>query len=123
MVMAMALPRVEQNVLGMILQATPEEVAPFLGRFRLIDVREESEFDGEMGHIPGSECVPLSRVLEASVGWEKEKPLLMICRSGRRSQVAAEHLAMAGFRTLVNLVGGILAWRSLEYPVEVGKGA
>lgn len=108
---------------GMILQATPEEVAPFLSRFHMIDVREESEFYGEMGRIAGSALIPLSRVVEVTRGWEKDKPLLLICRSGRRSQIAAEHLAVEGFSALVNLVGGILAWKAQEYPIERGKVA
>lgn len=79
---------------------------------RRIDVREASEFTGELGHLPGAELVPLGTLEAASAGWPREQPLLLICRSGGRSARAAQTLAQRGFTRLYNLAGGMLAVRA-----------
>ncbi len=84
------------------LEKLPREV-------RFIDVREREEFDGELGHLARSELVPLGMLPAASARWDKESPLLLICRSGNRSSQAARALAKAGFVNLGNLAGGMLA--------------
>ncbi|MET0401197.1 MAG: rhodanese-like domain-containing protein [Cystobacter sp.] len=78
---------------------------------RRIDVREPEEFDGPLGHLPGAELVPLGLLEAASASWPREGPLLLICRSGKRSVTAARLLARRGFRRLYNLQGGMLAVR------------
>lgn len=80
----------------------PEEV-------RLIDVREPDEFRGELGHLEGAELVPVDKLPEMSSAWPKDAPLLLICRSGRRSSQAAQMLSSVGFTNLANLSGGMLA--------------
>ena len=85
---------------------------------RLLDVREPDEFRGELGHIPGAELVPLATVSAAAAAWDREKPLIVICRSGGRSSRAAQALAAAGFRHVMNLSGGMLAYNAAGLPVE-----
>lgn len=85
------------------------------GGARLVDVREPAEY--ERGHVPGAELVPLGRIAEAAAGWDRTEPLLLICRSGNRSMVAARRLQELGFTSLVNVQGGMLAWRG---PVVTG---
>lgn len=75
---------------------------------RTIDVREPSEY--QSGHIPGSELVPLGTVASASGSWDKDEPLLLVCRSGNRSTQAATYLARQGFKKLYNLDGGMMSW-------------
>ncbi len=87
-----------------------------LGELRLIDVREPDEFVGPLGHIPGAELVPLSSVADAAANWDRNAPLLLICRSGGRSARAATALAGMGFQQLFNLVGGMLAWEANALP-------
>ena len=77
---------------------------------RLIDVREPAEFDGDLGHVQNAELVPLSTVARAARDWSREQPLLIICRSGRRSAMAAEQLLGMGFEQVANLEGGMLAY-------------
>ena len=93
-----------------------EDISPAaisaLDGVRRIDVREPHEFDGELGHLPGAELVPLGTIENACEGWPREQPLLLICRSGNRSMKAAEKLAQRGFRRLYNLAGGMLAVRA-----------
>jgi rhodanese-related sulfurtransferase len=76
---------------------------------RRIDVREPDEYTGPLGHLPGSELVPMGTLEAASASWPREVPLLLICRSGARSARAAQALAQRGFRHLYNLAGGMLA--------------
>ena len=89
-------------------------------RPRLIDVREPAEFDGELGHIPGAELVPLGTLEVAARGWEKDAPLMVVCRSGARSATAAAVLLRLGFRDVVNVEGGMRGYVDAGLPVERG---
>ena len=76
---------------------------------RLIDVRTEHEY--RMGHIPGSENIPVDRIESIlELTQDREVPLFVYCRSGARSRRAADELARMGFVSVTNL-GGILAYR------------
>lgn len=87
-------------------------------RVRLIDVREPSEFNAELGHIPGAELVPLATVAAAAARWDRNAEIVLICRSGGRSGRAAEILVQAGFRRVMNMTGGMLAYNAEKLPVE-----
>lgn len=82
----------------------------------VLDVRNPDEWDDAYGHLEGARQIPLpelaSRVDEVA-GW-KDKPVLLVCRSGRRSGQAAELLRAAGYRHPINLEGGMIGWRSSE---------
>lgn len=90
---------------------TPAQLDTLGPAVRRIDVREPDEYTGPLGHLPGTELVPLGTLEAASASWSREQPLLLICRSGGRSATAAQALAQRGFRHLYNLVGGMLAVR------------
>lgn len=77
--------------------------------FQLIDVREPNEFaEAEMG----GELIPLGTVTANIDKFSKEKPVVVHCRSGKRSANAIAALQMDhGFDNLYNLKGGILAWQ------------
>jgi sulfur dioxygenase len=83
---------------------------------RVIDVREATEFDGELGHIDGAELVPLAGLRAELVGWDHGAPLVTVCRSGGRSAQAALILEAAGFTRVANLAGGMIAWRAAGLP-------
>lgn len=95
----------------------PEGVVRNPGIFRMIDVRQPEEFTGELGHIQGAELVPLSTVQQAAVHWNREQPLLMVCRSGGRSATASSWLKAMGFTQVYNLVGGMLVWNANGLPI------
>ena len=99
------------------LDASVRQVHATLGSVRIIDVREPEEFTGDLGHIEGSELVPLGTVESASSGWDKSTPLVFICRSGNRSGRAAHALRMKGFETTINMLGGMLQWNAERLPV------
>lgn len=94
----------------------PEGAAKHLSSFRIIDVREPAEYTGPLGHIEGSELVPLGGFPMASEGWDRRQPLLLVCRSGNRSGRAAAGLVAQGFESVFNLIGGMLVWNELGLP-------
>ena len=90
----------------------PAEAANLIGRGALIlDVRTEREFAA--GHIGGAKLIPVQD-LERRMGeleGLREKPILVYCRSGRRSAIAAGMMREAGFTELYDLEGGLITWR------------
>jgi len=81
-------------------------------RVRVVDVREEDELRGPLGRLDGITHVPLARVAEVARRWDPTRPLAMVCRSGGRSDRAAEALARMGFAQVANVDGGMLAWNA-----------
>jgi rhodanese-related sulfurtransferase len=77
--------------------------------FQLIDVREDFEY--ETSNI-GGQLIPLGGVLIESEKIDKDKPVVVMCRSGKRSAAAIMQLEQQGFTNLYNLKGGILAWQA-----------
>lgn len=75
--------------------------------FQLIDVREDFEY--EMSNLGGL-LIPLGGILIEADKISKDKPVVVMCRSGKRSAVAIAQLEAQGFTNLTNLQGGILAW-------------
>jgi rhodanese-related sulfurtransferase len=81
----------------------------------LVDVREQHEFDE--ARIPGSILIPLSQFQQRYEELPKDKELVMQCRSGARSGQATEFLLANGYTDVVNMAGGILAWKEANLPV------
>lgn len=79
----------------------------------LVDVREPGEFAGE--HIPGATLVPLSRFDLRNIPQDGNTQLVLYCRSGNRSQVAAQKLLEAGFESVTHLSCGIGAWKEAGF--------
>lgn len=95
----------------------PLQIAGRTGSVRLIDVREPHEFDGELGHVPGAELVPLGTLEQAARTWDRAEALVLICRSGARSARAAALLTRMGFTRVMNLDGGMLAYSAAGLPL------
>lgn len=96
----------------------------------LLDVREPAEF--ALLHIPGSINVPRG-VLEQSCEWDYDEtvPLLvagrnqqivLICRSGKRSVLAADTMQEMGFTDVVSLKTGVRGWVDYEQPLVNANG-
>lgn len=98
-------------------QITPEQAKDIMDsdeEYVLLDVREQEEFDE--GHIPGAILIPYTEIETESEKMlpDKNKQILVYCRSGRRSKIASESLACLGY-TNVKEFGGIIDW---QYEVE-----
>jgi len=83
--------------------------------FQLIDVREPFEY--EVSNLNGVN-IPLSGVVIESDKVAKDVPVVIHCRSGKRSAQAIMLLEQKGFTNLSNLQGGILAWKD-EFDPEM----
>jgi rhodanese-related sulfurtransferase len=86
----------------------------------LLDVREPEEFVGELGHIRGSLLVPLDSLAKRlpKLAGYVDRDLVVVCRAGARSATAGAILERAGFRRVLNLAGGMLAWTRKSLPVQ-----
>jgi rhodanese-related sulfurtransferase len=91
----------------------------------LIDVRTPVEY--REVHAGPARSVPLDRLDPGAVmgarGGPGDEPLYMICRSGSRGRQACEAFQAAGFRNVINVEGGTLAWEQAGLPVVRGKKA
>lgn len=96
-------------------------VSALLGQALVVDVREPDEFHGELGHLPGAELLPLGTLRSAGPSLDRERPLIVVCRSGGRSAKAAMELARLGFTRVASLRDGLLAWRAHGLPLEYGS--
>ncbi len=83
----------------------------------LVDVREETEYTGDLGHVPGSQLVPIARILQHADGWDRTDPVVLICRSGGRSGDAAQRLEALGFAKVASMAGGMLQWNASSLPI------
>jgi rhodanese-related sulfurtransferase len=91
---------------------TPKQAAAmFAGKKAVIlDVRELHEWQEQ--HIAGAIHIPLAQVEArlSELSQYKDSPVIVQCRSGKRSAKAASTLQAAGFTQVYNLTGGIIAW-------------
>jgi rhodanese-related sulfurtransferase len=97
-------------------EISPDDAYRARGKARLIDVREAGELTLD-GYIPGVEHVPLDTLEAQARTWDQDDELVLICRSGARSGRAAAALAAMGFRRVMNMTGGIVAYRAAGLPV------
>lgn len=92
-------------------EVTVQELKSMMDRneqFQLIDVRESFEY--EVSNLNGLN-IPLAGILIESEKVSKDIPVIIQCRSGKRSAQAVMLLEQQGFENLSNLKGGILAWK------------
>jgi len=84
----------------------------------VLDVREDKEY--AEGHIPKAKHIPLGQLADRlnELDKFKNKPVLVTCRSGQRSARACGMLKKAGFETVYNQAGGIIAWERANLPVS-----
>jgi len=99
---------------------TPEVDAAWLVAHRcgvrVVDIREADEITGELGRIDVAAWVPLAGVEQAAESWDRDAPVVLVCRSGRRSERAADRLRSLGFQRVASLTGGMLAWGAASLP-------
>ncbi|WP_330285951.1 rhodanese-like domain-containing protein [Streptomyces sp. NBC_00576] len=105
-------------------RVTPAEALDLMGADGaavLLDVREAEEW--EAGHAAGAVHAPLSALAAGAAlpGSARSRPLIVICRSGKRSREAAALLAARGAE-VADVIGGMRAWTEAGLPVATGNG-
>ncbi len=84
----------------------------------VVDVRELNEFHGELGHVVGAQLIPLGELSRRFGEIGRDKPVVVVCRSGARSARATLFLRQQGFERVANVTGGMLRWRAQHLAVE-----
>ena len=85
----------------------------------LLDVREPSEW--QAGHAPQARHLRLSQLEKHLGDLPTDRPIVTVCRSGRRSGIAANTLTRHGYQA-TNLTGGMNAWAAAGLPVITNGG-
>ena len=100
----------------------PAALAARLGRdaaLLIIDVRGPDEFTGPLGHIRGATNMPLNEMPAHLPDLAREnRPVVVVCKTDRRSSMAARQLQEAGMSDVSVLRGGMEQWRVLGLPAR-----
>ena len=105
-------------------QIDPQWLEEHRAEVRVLDVREDSEFEGE-GHVPHASHLYVGylekHLREITPPLAKSERVAVTCSVGHRASLAASILRREGFEHVDNVLGGMTAWRKLELPTEKGK--
>lgn len=74
----------------------------------VLDVREAAEY--AFNHIPNAISIPLGELEQRSGELDKAKEIYVVCRTGSRSDLAAQKLAEKGFTKVINVIPGMSQW-------------
>lgn len=101
----------------LITEVTPQDTKKLLNEdVVLIDIREPDEY--EVGSIPGAELIPRGllefKILELDRVDDPAIKIILYCRSGNRSALAASSLLMMGFKNVMSMSGGYEAWKTQQ---------
>lgn len=107
---------IEANALADHLKRDPPPV--------IVDVRGPDEFAGPLGHIADASNMPVGELPQRlmEINALKDKPVILVCRTDKRSATAAALLRDAGFRDVRVLRGGMEGWKRKSLPVEGRTG-
>jgi rhodanese-related sulfurtransferase len=88
----------------------------------ILDVRGPDEFSGELGHIPGALNIPAGDIANRLIEIKAlgDKPVIMVCKTDRRSAHAAEVLRNESFADVRVLRGGMERWNEIGLEVKGG---
>jgi rhodanese-related sulfurtransferase len=75
----------------------------------ILDVREYAEY--AFNHISGAKSIPLGELEDRMAELDKNKEIFVVCRTGNRSDLAAQKLAQNGFNQVVNVIPGMSNWQ------------
>ena len=102
-------------------QLTPERVSELAenGGAQVVDVRLDEEWNA--GHIKGAVHIPLDTLASRAGEIDRSKPVVLYCRSGDRSDGAADALAASGWE-VTSMEGGLVAWVEKGLPLEPDGG-
>jgi rhodanese-related sulfurtransferase len=84
----------------------------------LLDVRQPEEWNEY--HIPGTTLIPLGELKSRVNELPQDKEIVVVCRSGNRSQEGRDILLSAGLEQVTSMAGGVNEWRAAGYPTVSG---
>jgi hydroxyacylglutathione hydrolase len=104
-----------------ISQMTASELVARLksGGVKILDVRREPEWDA--GHIDGANWWPLDNFRVSPPEMDHKASIAVHCKGGYRSMIASSLLQRAGFKNVINVVGGFDAWQQAKLPTVSAK--
>lgn len=107
--------------LATVVQMTVDELSRNLqaDAMRVLDVRRGPEWDA--GHIDGAAWWPLDNFKVSAPEIDHDAPLAVHCKGGYRSMIASSLLQRAGFKNVINVVGGFDAWQAAKLPSASSK--
>jgi len=85
----------------------------------ILDVRQPEEW--QEYHIPDSTLIPLGDLESRLSEVPKDQEIVVVCRSGNRSQQGRDILLNAGFAPVSSMAGGLKEWQSAGYPTTTGN--
>jgi phage shock protein E len=85
----------------------------------LLDVRTPEEWSDF--HVPNTTFIPLEELADRLNELPRDQEIVVVCRTGNRSQQARDILRQAGFSMVSSMAGGLTQWREAGYPVESGQ--
>lgn len=86
---------------------------------QVLDVRREGEWDA--GHIESANWWPLDNFRVSPPEIDHDAPIAVHCKGGYRSMIASSLLQRAGFKHVINVVGGLDAWQQAKLPTVAAK--
>jgi rhodanese-related sulfurtransferase len=96
-------------------QVTVQDLYREIDHIQLIDVRQPGEW--EQVHIAQAFLKPLPKLDTMLDGLDRERPVAVHCKSGYRSSIASSLLKRAGFSQVMNMIGGLDAWKACDLPL------
>ncbi|HEY1812891.1 MAG TPA: MBL fold metallo-hydrolase [Kofleriaceae bacterium] len=100
-----------------ISEIAPEWLARHRGDVQILDVRNPSELTGDLGHLGDALAIPLDALRARSDEVTRDKPVVVVCQTGRRSCLATVILRKAGIARCASLAGGMVRWHELGLPL------
>ncbi len=100
-----------------VLEISPQWVAMHLADVYVLDVRTRVETDEESARIKGALMIPVNELRERLGEVPTDKPVMTLCRSGKRSVLAYTILSGAGRHQVASIKGGLLRWQEEGLPV------
>lgn len=113
-------PAAQQQAEALPALVSPQDAASMLAEDEnvvLLDVRTQQEWDVD-GHSPDATLIPLDQLSQRVNELDKDATVLVVCRSGNRSQPAAEFLRAQGFARVAEVEDGMRAWAAQGLPLE-----
>jgi len=97
-------------------EITPQWVAANMDKVNILDVRTEVETNEESTRIAGALLIPINELRDRLDEVPKDKPVMALCRSGKRSALAVSILKKSGMERVANIKGGLLQWQAEGLP-------